>query len=199
MDQVPQPAPYPAPPRCPRPSPTLIAERDADVCVRDALVKNNTMADSYTVSPVAVGVALSPHRHALYAWVPPSPRVRCRKAFVTYLLTGRCALAREARPPPGTRAPRHGPEATRLKKKKPGKVLSRLYRTKDHLPKRGARGLNHKSRLPLSTYWSREDVSCGERCPFISRPSSPTRPSRQQLQGRIRAAAAGSESGRCPP
>ena len=29
----------------------------------------------------------APHRHALYAWVPPSPRVRCRKAFVTYLLT----------------------------------------------------------------------------------------------------------------
>ena len=30
--------------------------------------------------------APSTHRHALYAWVPPSPRVRCRKAFVTYLL-----------------------------------------------------------------------------------------------------------------
>jgi hypothetical protein len=29
----------------------------------------------------------SPYRHALYAWVPPSPRVRCRKACVTYLLT----------------------------------------------------------------------------------------------------------------
>ena len=28
-------------------------------------------------------------RHALYAWVSPSPRVRCRKAFVTYLLTYR--------------------------------------------------------------------------------------------------------------
>jgi hypothetical protein len=28
-----------------------------------------------------------PHRHALYAWVSPSPRVRCRKASVTYLLT----------------------------------------------------------------------------------------------------------------
>ena len=33
-----------------------------------------------------------PDRHALYAWVPPSPRVRCRQAFFThvqyrYLLT----------------------------------------------------------------------------------------------------------------
>ena len=40
--------------------------------------------------PVAVRRS---HRHALYAWVPPSasPRVRCRKAFVTYLLTNACA------------------------------------------------------------------------------------------------------------
>ena len=30
--------------------------------------------------------SVSPHRHALHAWVPPSPRARCRKVFVTYLL-----------------------------------------------------------------------------------------------------------------
>ena len=29
----------------------------------------------------------------LYAWVPPSPRVRCRKAFVTYLLAGRRSVS----------------------------------------------------------------------------------------------------------
>ena len=63
--------------------------------VFDALVKNNTMADSYTVSPVAVGVALSPHRHALYAWVPPSPNLATSETcalpkgvmLLTYLLT----------------------------------------------------------------------------------------------------------------
>ena len=170
--------------------------------VFDALVKNNTMADSYTVSPVAVGVALSPHRHALYAWVPPSPRVRCRKAFVTYLLTGRCALARvsRARPPPG-RAP-HGMAHSghAIEKEKTGQSpLTALPHQRPSPKERRERTESQNCRLPLSTYWSREDVSCGERCPFISRPSSPTRPSRQQLQGRIRAAAAGSESGRCPP
>ena len=40
----------------------------------------------------------APHRHALYAWVPPSPRVRCRKAFVTYLLTY-CRETESAAPP----------------------------------------------------------------------------------------------------
>ena len=38
----------------------------------------------------------APHRHALYAWVPPSPRVRCRKAFVTYLLARRPGRAKSS-------------------------------------------------------------------------------------------------------
>ena len=29
----------------------------------------------------------APHRHSLYAWVPPSPRVRCRLPKGVYYLT----------------------------------------------------------------------------------------------------------------
>ena len=37
----------------------------------------------------------APHRHALYAWVPPSPRVRCRtRRVLPYLPYRRCSLPR---------------------------------------------------------------------------------------------------------
>ena len=36
---------------------------------------------------ITLDTRLPPYRHALYAWVPPSPRVRCRKALVSWLLT----------------------------------------------------------------------------------------------------------------
>ena len=48
------------------------------------LKANHLFLQMVLPSPMA---RLPPYRHALYAWVPPSPRVRCRKAFVTYLLT----------------------------------------------------------------------------------------------------------------
>ena len=45
-----------------------------------------TVPGFVVVAPSRLATGSLP-RHALYAWVPPSPRVRCRgKAFVTYLL-----------------------------------------------------------------------------------------------------------------
>ena len=53
---------------------------------------------------IRLDARLPHHRHALYAWVPPSPRVRCRMACITsmyylyeytlpYLLRLRAVLA----------------------------------------------------------------------------------------------------------
>ena len=64
---------------------------------------------TFISSSTAPGPALGYHRHALYAWEPPSPRVRCRQAFFTLYLLSKGRGRRET-----TKATQKGNEVVTL-------------------------------------------------------------------------------------